>query len=74
MTATVGPAHSTGLDGVAEAVRQTVLAAQVAGAVVALDVEVGDAVKTGQVLARIDARAANQSTAASDVQVMAARA
>ncbi|MDL2338754.1 MAG: efflux RND transporter periplasmic adaptor subunit [Pseudomonadota bacterium] len=71
---TVGPGHSAGFDGVVEAVRQTVLAAQVAGAVVALDVKVGDAVKAGQVLARIDARAADQNTAASDAQVMAARA
>lgn len=71
---TAGPEHATGFDGVVEAVRQTVLAAQVAGAVVALDVKVGDAVKTGQVLARIDARAANQNTAASDAQVMAVRA
>lgn len=77
VTATVGTAGAgqpTGFDGVVEAVRQTVLAAQVAGAVVSLDVKVGDAVKVGQVLARIDARAANQSTAASDAQVMAARA
>jgi multidrug efflux system membrane fusion protein len=71
---TAGPEHTTGFDGVVEAVRQTVLAAQVAGAVVALDVKVGDSVKTGQVLARIDARAANQNTAASDAQVLAARA
>ncbi len=71
---TAGPEHATGFDGVVEAVRQTVLAAQVAGAVVALDVKVGDAVKTGQVLARIDARAAIQNTAASDAQAMAARA
>lgn len=71
---TAGPGHATGFDGVVEAVRQTVLAAQVAGAVVALDVRVGDAVKAGQVLARIDARAADQNTAASDAQVMAARA
>ena len=72
--ATSGSAQSIGFDGVVEAVRQTVLAAQVAGAVVALDVKVGDAVKAGQVLARIDARAADQNTAASDAQVMAARA
>ncbi len=71
---TAGPGQSTGFDGVVEAVRQTVLAAQVAGAVVALDVKVGDAVKSGQVLARIDARAANQNTAASDAEVAAARA
>ena len=71
---TAGAGQSTGFDGVVEAVRQTVLAAQVAGAVVALDVKVGDAVKVGQVLARIDARAANQNTAVSDAQVLAARA
>ena len=71
---TAGAGQSTGFDGIVEAVRQTVLAAQVAGAVVALDVKVGDAIRTGQVLARIDARAANQNTAASDAQVLAARA
>ena len=64
----------TSFDGVVEAVRQTSLAAQVAGALVALDVKVGDRVKAGQVLARIDAQAANQNTAASDAQVQAARA
>lgn len=69
-----GTAQSEGFDGVVEAVRQTVIAAQVAGAVVALDVEAGDAVKAGQVLLRIDARAADQNAAASDAQVLAARA
>ena len=63
-----------GYDGVVEAVRQTVLAAQVAGAIVELRVKAGDAVKTGQVLARIDARAAEQSATASQAQVQAARA
>ena len=65
--------QSTSFDGVVEAVRQTVIAAQVAGAVVALDVKVGDAVKAGQVLVRIDARAADQNAAASDAQVRVAR-
>jgi len=69
-----GAGDTTGFDGVVEAVRQTVVAAQVPGAVVALDVKVGDIVKSGQVLARIDARAAEQNTAASDAQVQAARA
>lgn len=63
-----------GFDGVVEAVRQTVLAAQVAGAVTALHVKVGDVVKAGQLLARIDAQAAVQSAVASDAQVQAARA
>ena len=61
-------------DGVVEAVRQTVVAAQVSGVVVRLDAEPGDRVEAGQVLLRIDARAAEQSAAASDAQVQAARA
>ena len=65
---------STGYDGVVEAIRQTAIAAQVAGAVVALDVKPGDQVKAGQVLVRLDARAAEQSAAAGDAQVRAARA
>ena len=65
---------TTGYDGVVEAVRQTVVAAQVAGAVTALDVRVGDRVQAGQVLARIDARAADQNAAAGDAQVRAANA
>ena len=51
-------AERVAYDGVVEAIRQTVLAAQVAGAIVALDVKAGERVKAGQVLARIDARAA----------------
>jgi RND family efflux transporter MFP subunit len=66
-------ATSTGFDGVVEAVRQTVVAAQVAGAVVQLDTKVGDRVVAGQVLLRIDARAANQNAAASDAQLLSAR-
>jgi len=68
------PKERVGYDGVVEAVRQTVLAGQVAGAIIALDVKAGDSVKAGQTIARIDARAAEQNTAASDAQVQAARA
>jgi len=67
-------AQSASFDGVVEAVRQTVMAAQVAGAIVELNVKAGDAVKAGQVLAKIDARAADQSATASQAQVRAARA
>jgi len=63
-----------GYDGVVQAVRQTVIAAQVSGAVVELPVKAGDAVTAGQVLARLDARAAEQTAAASAAQVQAARA
>lgn len=74
-TAAVATAGMTtsAFDGVVEAVRQTVIAAQVPGAVIQLDVKVGDRVKAGQVLLRIDARAAEQNAAASDAQVQAAR-
>ncbi|MFA6262643.1 MAG: efflux RND transporter periplasmic adaptor subunit, partial [Bacteroidia bacterium] len=67
-----GPAAA--FEGVVEAVRQTVVAAQVPGAVVELRVKVGDRVSAGQLLLRLDARAADQSAAASDAQVQAARA
>ena len=70
----VGAGDATGFDAVVEAVRQSIVAAQVAGVVVALDVKAGDIVKAGQVLARIDAHAAELSVAASDAQVQSARA
>lgn len=69
-----GSGSMAGFDGVVEAVRQTTIAAQVSGAVVQLDAKVGDVVKSGQLLMRIDARAAEQNAAASDAQVLAARA
>ncbi|HKB54662.1 MAG TPA: efflux RND transporter periplasmic adaptor subunit [Ramlibacter sp.] len=61
-------------DGVVEAVRQTVIAAQVSGAVTALGVKAGDRVHAGQVLLRLDARAARQTAAAATAQVRAAQA
>jgi len=67
-------ARTTGYDGVVEAVRQTAMAAQVPGAVVALAVKAGDRVRAGQVLVRLDARAAEQTAAAGAAQVRAARA
>ncbi len=70
----VASAAASAFDGVVEALRQTVVSAQVPGAVVQLDTKVGDQVKAGQVLVRIDARAADQSATASDAQVLAARA
>jgi len=76
-TAVVANSTSAGMesfDAVVEAVRQTVVAAQVPGAVVAIEVKVGDVVKAGQVLIRIDAHAAEQNAAASDAQVQSARA
>jgi RND family efflux transporter MFP subunit len=69
-----GTASSSAYDGVVQAVRQTTLAAQVPGAVVALQVKAGDTVQAGQVLLRLDGRAADQTAAASAAQVRAARA
>ena len=69
-----GGGEVSGFDGVVQAVRQTAVAAQVAGAVVALQVKAGDTVKAGQVLLRLDARAAEQTAAAGAAQVQAARA
>jgi RND family efflux transporter MFP subunit len=67
-------AERMSFDGVVEAVRQSTLSAQVAGAIVALNVKAGDRVRAGQELLRIDARAASQNTAATVAQVEAARA
>jgi RND family efflux transporter MFP subunit len=61
-------------DGVVEAVRQTVIATQVSGAIVELPLNVGDSFKSGALLVRMDARAANQEANASRAQVDAARA
>ena len=72
--APAGQAAGSAYDGVVEAVRQTTIAAQVSGAVVELKVKAGDRVAAGQLLMRLDARAADQSTAASDAQVRGARA
>ncbi|AVO47991.1 efflux RND transporter periplasmic adaptor subunit [Melaminivora suipulveris] len=62
-----------GADGVVEAVRDTTVSAQVPGAVVQLLVRVGDQVRAGQELLRLDAQAARQTAAASAAQVDAAR-
>ncbi len=57
-----------------EALRQTVLSAQVPGAIVQLQVKAGDRVRAGQLLLQIDARSAEQSAGASEAQATAARA
>lgn len=74
-TVAVGASASlASYDGVVQAVRETTIAAQVPGAVTALHVKAGDRVRAGQVLLRLDARAAEQTAAASAAQVQAARA
>jgi RND family efflux transporter MFP subunit len=61
-------------EGLVEAVRQATLGAQVAGRIIELAVKAGDPVRAGQVLARIDARTAEQAVAASRSQVAEAEA
>jgi RND family efflux transporter MFP subunit len=61
-------------DGVVEAVRQSTVAAQIAGRIVELGADVGDRVVKGQVLARIDDRQAAQVVASSEAQIARATA
>jgi RND family efflux transporter MFP subunit len=61
-------------EAVVEAVRQSTVAAQIAGRIVELRFDVGDFVKKGEVIARIDERAASQAVAASEAQVRQAEA
>ncbi|MGB5080256.1 MAG: efflux RND transporter periplasmic adaptor subunit [Burkholderiales bacterium] len=61
-------------EAVIEAVRQSTVAAQVSGRIVDLRFDVGDYVKKGEVIARIDERAAARALEASEAQVRQAEA
>jgi RND family efflux transporter MFP subunit len=61
-------------EAVIEAVRQSTVSAQIAGRIVELRFDVGDYVKKGQVIARIDERAVSKAAAASEAQVREAEA
>jgi RND family efflux transporter MFP subunit len=61
-------------EGVVEAVKQSTVAAQISGRVVAVNFDVGDRVKKGQVIVRIDATEVNQAYAAAQAQVAQADA
>jgi RND family efflux transporter MFP subunit len=63
-----------GADGVVEAVRQATIAAQLQGRVIELNVNAGDSVTKGQVLARIDEREAAQALASGEAQAARAQA
>lgn len=75
LTVAVRPVPQTlASDGVLEAVQQAVLAAQVAGRVLEVKVDAGQAVKKGDLLLRIDAREAGEQLAAAEAQYLNARA
>jgi RND family efflux transporter MFP subunit len=61
-------------EAIVEAGRESTLAAQVAGRILVLNVDAGDAVKQGQLLARIDDSEARNSIAGNQAQVAQAEA
>lgn len=67
-------ASSLSAEATIEAVRQATLAAQVPGRIMALEVDAGDSVRRGQLLARIDPSEASAALAAADARVAAAEA
>ena len=67
-------AQTYSAEGVAEAVRQSTVSAQIAGRVKEINFDVGDTVKKGQVILRIDEREAAQAVAGSQAQLMQAQA
>jgi len=67
-------AQTYAAEGVVEAVKQSTVAAQISGRVVAVNFDVGDRVKKGQVIVRIDPAEVNQAYAASQAQVAQAAA
>ena len=60
-------------EGVVEATRQTVIAAQIPARIVEMRVRAGDAVKSGQVLVRLDSRAAAGELASSEALATSAK-
>jgi RND family efflux transporter MFP subunit len=66
-------AQSYSADGVVEAARQSTVSAQIAGCVKAILFDVGDTVKKGQIILRIDEREAAQAVAGSQAQLMQAQ-
>lgn len=61
-------------EGVVEAVNQSTVSAQISGRVKEVNFDVGDSVKKGQILLRIDERETAQALAGSQAQVMQAQA
>lgn len=62
------------IDAVVEAVKQTTVSAQVSGRIVAINFDVGDSVKQGAVIVRIDEREVADAYAGSQAQIAQAQA
>jgi len=67
-------AQTYSVEGVVEAVRQSTVSAQISGRVKEVNFDVGDTVRKGQVLLRIDERETEQALVGSQAQVMQAQA
>ena len=65
---------TTSAEAVIEAVRQSTVSSQIQGRIVELNFDVGDVVKQGEVIVRIDERQVGQAAAASTAQVGEAQA
>ena len=61
-------------EGVVEAVRQATVSAQISGRIVEVRFDVGDAVKKGEVIVRIDEREVSDALASSQAQIAQAQA
>ena len=67
-------AQTWSAEGVVEATRQSTVSAQISGRVKEINFDIGDSVKKGQVILRIDQREAAQALAGTQAQVMQAQA
>lgn len=67
-------AQTYSAEGVVEATRQSTVSAQISGRVKEINFDIGDRVKKGQVILRIDEREADQAVAGSQAQVLQAQA
>lgn len=67
-------AQTYSAEGVVEATRQSTVSAQIAGRVKEVNFDIGDKVKKGQVILRIDEREADQALAGSQAQARQAQA
>ena len=67
-------AQTYSAEGVVEATRQSTVSAQISGRVKEVHFDIGDKVKKGQIILRIDEREADQAVAGSQAQVLQAQA